>query len=51
MKFEGSLPKFELDYAKLAAGKFWPEGYVFEAEEYAITDLDGFLKGNPHVIN
>jgi hypothetical protein len=49
LKFEGTLPKFELDMAKLAIGELWPKDYKFEAEEYNITDFDGFLKGNLHV--
>jgi len=38
-----------MDIAKLAIGELWPKGYKFEADEYNITDFDGFLKGNPHV--
>ena len=49
IKFEGSLPPFEMDIAKLAIGELWPKGYKLEAEEYSITDIDGFLKGNAHV--
>ena len=47
VKFEGTLPKFEIDVKKLAIGELWPKGYKMEAEEYTITDVDGFLKGNP----
>ena len=49
VKFEGTLPKFEIDVKKLAIGELWPKGYKMEAEEYTITDIDGFLNGNPNI--